>query len=331
MMAGAGAALGMVSDIMTTEMNANNNRKAQNKQYRLNERMAQNNQQRAYDMLEYTRPLKQVGWLKEAGLNPAMMYGGGGGGGQTASGAGSGSGVGMASTQVSQSGTVAGINNLAQLQLTNAQKENIEANTNKTNVETAKLGGEDTDKVRAETENASLRNEYQKILNNVQGMSQEEQIEAIKALSRKGVAEATTAGNEAHVSTNTYNKEIEAKNAESDFTTKSLQDRLIYVKHDAVGKALENALTQAKTRYSNAEIAEIAPRIRKMQAEVSQGWERLNQSERELKIRQFAEELKAEYPSVGQSIGKNINEILRYLEEKSGTQSGSKTVDEPRW
>lgn len=333
-MSGAGAAIapiiGMISDGIARGSNSIEQQRRDQRNYEYQKKLNIQGQQLGMKTWEETNYLPQREQMEKAGLNVGMMYGGSGAGGATVSSPSGGSAP-HSSAPTVQGGMNAGIGQMMQMGLMEAQKNNIEANTNKTNVETAKLGGEDTEKVRAETENASLRNEYQKILNNVQGMTQEEQIEAIKALSRKGVAEATSAGNEAHVSTNTYNKEIEAKNAESEFAIKSLQDRLIYVKHDAIGKALENALTQAKTRYSQAEIAEIAPRIRKMQAEVSQGWERLSQSERELKIKQFAEELKAEYPSVGQSIGKNINEILRYLEDKSGTESGGRRVDEPRW
>ncbi|AXF52700.1 MAG: DNA pilot protein [Microviridae sp.] len=66
------------------------------KQHEYNEMAANANQQRAKEMWNYTSFPNQVKKLKEAGLNPALLYGNGGEGGSTA-GAGTASGSGLGS------------------------------------------------------------------------------------------------------------------------------------------------------------------------------------------------------------------------------------------
>lgn len=56
-------------------------------QNRYNEQMAKNNQLRNKDLWDYTNYENQKQHIKNAGLNPALMYGMGGGGGVSASGA----------------------------------------------------------------------------------------------------------------------------------------------------------------------------------------------------------------------------------------------------
>ena len=56
-------------------------------QNRYNEQMAKNNQQRNKDLWDYTNYENQKQHIKNAGLNPALMYGIGGGGGVSANGA----------------------------------------------------------------------------------------------------------------------------------------------------------------------------------------------------------------------------------------------------
>lgn len=94
------------------------------------------------EMWDYTNYENQVKHLKEAGLNPALLYGSGGGGG-SAAGSGTAAGVGLpASTGVGM-----GI----QLEQMEAQKELAKAEAAKTNAEAAKLMTTDTENVESET------------------------------------------------------------------------------------------------------------------------------------------------------------------------------------
>lgn len=146
---GMGAIVGMMSDEWNNQRQDNNNKNYQNRQYGLNERTAQNNQRRAKDMIDYTNYKNQVKWMEEAGLNAGLMYGGTGAGATgTSSGAGEASGVGLPSYTPSQAGTVAGMNNIAELELLKAQKENIQADTANKQAVTEKTSGVDTDLAR---------------------------------------------------------------------------------------------------------------------------------------------------------------------------------------
>lgn len=107
-----------------------------------NKDMARFNQELSKDMLDYSST-QGVRYLKEMGLNPALMYGKGGTGGSTA-GAGAGSGVGMP-TAPDMSMALNLMNMKAQIAKTNAE-------TAKTNAETAKIQGVDTESTKAETD-----------------------------------------------------------------------------------------------------------------------------------------------------------------------------------
>jgi len=86
--------------------------------------------------------------IEKAGMNPAMMYAMGGAGGSATTAGGSGGG------SVSASKAPAGGGEILGMQMMQAQRQLIEAQTKKTEVETSKIGGVDTAKV--ETEIQSL-------------------------------------------------------------------------------------------------------------------------------------------------------------------------------
>lgn len=88
----------------------------------------------------------QMAMMKEAGLNPSLMYGMGGGGGVTVGGSGAGVSGGSA-TGASAQGLGAmgmGLQMRAQTELLQAQKENIEADTANKQAETTYTGGAKT-------------------------------------------------------------------------------------------------------------------------------------------------------------------------------------------
>lgn len=82
---GAGLSAAMSSG--TANEQWGNQLKLMDIQNRYNEQMAKNNQQRNKDLWDYTNYENQKQHIKNAGLNPALMYGMGGGGGVSANGA----------------------------------------------------------------------------------------------------------------------------------------------------------------------------------------------------------------------------------------------------
>lgn len=113
-------------------------------QAKYNKEQAEYSTELSKEMWDYTNFENQVKHLKEAGLNPALIYGSGGGGGGSAAGSGSAAGVGLPSS----TGVGMGI----QWEQMEAQKELAKAEAAKTNAEAAKLMTTDTKNVESETE-----------------------------------------------------------------------------------------------------------------------------------------------------------------------------------
>ena len=119
-------------------------------QAELNEQAAQANQQRMIDYFnltaQYNSASNQVKRLKDAGLNPALMYGqaGAGGAGTGSTGGAQAQGVGLAQAQAVGMGL--------QLKSIAAQTKLAEANAAKSYAEAEKISGVDTEKTKSEIE-----------------------------------------------------------------------------------------------------------------------------------------------------------------------------------
>ena len=112
-------------------------------QAQYNKEQAKYSTELSKEMWDYTNYENQIKHLKEAGLNPALLYGQGGGGG-SAAGGGTAAGVGLPSS----TGVGMGI----QWEQMEAQKELAKAQAAKTNAEAAKLMTTDTENVESNTE-----------------------------------------------------------------------------------------------------------------------------------------------------------------------------------
>lgn len=125
-----------------------------------NRRMAEFNQGLQMDMWNKTNYEAQVGKMKEAGINPALMYGGVGAGGSTQSAMAApvegGSAANAAMAMQANTGQAQGMAMLpAQIELIKAQTENVKADT-------AKKSGVDTRVGEATATNAEFHNELNK-------------------------------------------------------------------------------------------------------------------------------------------------------------------------
>jgi hypothetical protein len=130
------------------------------KQYALNDKMAEANQQRAKYMWDYTNFENQKQHLLNANLSPGLFYGGSGAGGSTTSG-GQGSGVGLGM----ETGVGYGIQEKAlglQLASMASQVALNQSQANKNNAEANKIKGADTKLTESETR---LNNAMEKLTN----------------------------------------------------------------------------------------------------------------------------------------------------------------------
>lgn len=159
---GLGGILGMA---FQGEQNANQleqQQKLTNMQLQANESLSAYNYGQQYDMWQKTNYPAQVQELQQAGLNPALLYGKGGGGGTTTGSPTTGAGMGIAPSgnpvaQMSQN-TVAGAEAAADINLKNAQAENLKAQTTKTSgVDTTAVQTQ-IDQMKQLTNNAQIQN-----------------------------------------------------------------------------------------------------------------------------------------------------------------------------
>lgn len=130
-------------------------------QNRYNEQMAKNNQQRNKDLWDYTNYENQKQHIKNAGLNPALMYGMGGGGGVSANGA-QGQGVTQPTDRSVEMGLkqqglglqLASIASQIDLNKSQAEKNEVEAN---------KIAGVDTRAQEANIDNLIAQTSNEKV------------------------------------------------------------------------------------------------------------------------------------------------------------------------
>lgn len=155
-------------------------------QAKYNEELANNNQQRAKNLWDYTNYENQKEHLINAGLNPALLYGQSGGGGASTSGAGQANGVGNPGSQAVMMGIQAK-NIEAQTNLANAQAKKAEA-------EAAKTSGTDTEESQSRIGLNEALKEMNKTLSKLQEMNtnlSEAQIETERAKQEDLYAKAT--------------------------------------------------------------------------------------------------------------------------------------------
>lgn len=146
-----GSLFGNKEDVQKKQMEQN--KELMQYQASLNEKAAEANQQRAKDMWWYTATNERAA-LEAMGLNPALMYGGSSGGSASGSGTNAGTGI-MSDTGVAMA---------LQAKLQKAQIDSINAQTAKTNAETKKISGVDTDKTKTEIDqmNQSIKESLEK-------------------------------------------------------------------------------------------------------------------------------------------------------------------------
>lgn len=209
-----------------------------------------------YSMWKKTGPVGQVEQLKEAGLGIGLMYGGSGPGGQT---------VGNASGGLNAPSAPAGGNEIMGMQLLQAQRALIEAQTDKTKVEAEKIGGVDTKEAATRIESLTQGITNQKAnarLTDLQG-----DIAEIEGMIKTGSAEDVMATIR-YTSRKTM-QELQALEMNNEITTATKEDKIAIVQGELIGLGLANEMKKVGIEQTEQQIKESVARV-------SQGWKSLS-------------------------------------------------------
>lgn len=151
-MAAIGGGIDLFSNLITGDINDKRQREQQEELMRMQRQndmqMTEYNMQKQLEFWEKTGYGPTVEQMKKAGLNPALLYKGAGGGGSTALNTVSGSAPSAPNSPIEAPNLGMGM----ELALLKAQKENIEANTNKTKTEEQNIA--------ANTEGTGIENAF---------------------------------------------------------------------------------------------------------------------------------------------------------------------------
>lgn len=259
------------------------------RQYKLQEKLQQLGISGEQQMVDYnyakqlqmwkdTNYSAQMEQLEKAGLNPGLIYGMSGGGGTTTGHATGGTGQAQAGRGAGAAGM--GIHSIAELALLNAQKENIEADTKKKEVETTKTAGVDTKLTETQTqslaqgiENAKAQQKLTEIQQQIAQLdvdflkdSFQNRLSQININLSKSVEEVRILENEKIISEATVNTKIGL------------------IKLEYANKVLEGYLTKAKTENVNQDTIESITRLKMMIQQNMREWDKLSLQQRQQNI-----------------------------------------------
>lgn len=263
---GMQAASGATGGIMGLALQGLNDKRQLKQQKKLQaleiagqQQMTDYNTQKQLEMWEKTGYSAQMKQLREAGLNPGLIYGMGGAGGQTAniepgkvSGAEAPKGGGEAQGLMGM-----GMQMGLQLQLLKAQKENIEADTNLKNTDAQKKGGVDTKEAEARilnlqalTDNEKARGEMLKIETSILSIK-----EHIAGMTQNTAIAA--AQKELQIAT----EQLERMERENEIGSKTKDDAVKRIRAEATGAVLENELKRQNINLTKEQIIEVQHRV----------------------------------------------------------------------
>lgn len=264
------------------------NKEMMEDQFEMNKKTMDYQNEKQLAMWKDTNAPAQRKMYEEAGLNVGLMYGGSGGGGGATVGGGMGS-VSGATASDNSANITSNVQTAMQLRLMEAQKRNIDADTENKQAEATFTGGVKTDQAKAGIDNLiqDTRNkEAQNGLIQIQTALTEENYQ-------KAISEVQIMRNNAQISENT------------------ITDAVRIIREEAIGKALQNEATKVGIKVDEAQ-------IKKWETELLQGWENLRQGEQKNRIEEFKAEVQAMYPSMGNTWGHIMNNVLLNLETSTG-------------
>lgn len=282
-----------------------------------------------YTAYDYKRQMKN---LKEAGLNPALIYAGQGAQGST--GASSGGSAGGASAGMPPPMEIGGVMQSAmmksQIDLNEAQAENLRADaTKKTGADTTKVLAEiesinqDVKNKEAQEGLTKLIGKFQEIQNRIAAETEDGQIEKFDYELDKLAGESRSAL------------------LRADFDKETYANNVGIVARTLINMQIEGNLKRAGIKKTEEETKSIAEGIVQRWTALDINWKQLDVSRGQLdvsnkqvdvsnlqaKIKQFEAEIKAQYPGLSQVGGNIYTEFIGTLREVFGVHRETKMND----
>lgn len=282
-----GGLLTMIGQRKREERAMQNQEKLMGLQFSNQMKLNEQGQKIQLDTWEKTNYPAQMKMLQEAGLNPSLIYGKGGAGGVTGSqGGGSAASGNAPSPQMMPNMDIGNsVRTATEILLAKAQarKTNAEANV----IET--YGGKQAEagisKIIAETQNEETKNKLMQI--------------------ESDIAEIEKANRQYRL-TAEINNVLERTNQlrlANEITQEQFDSIVEETRQKAIGAALENELTAAKIKLTQAEKQEIITTLQQKWVELGLKETSITQEQQRIAIDKLEQEVKQQYPSLGQQTG----------------------------
>lgn len=255
-----GGIIGMVGQRQREKRAMNNQKELMDIQHRNQQRLNQQGfdlQKRMWDETNYEAQMEHI---KNAGLNPALMYGMSGGGGTTTGSQGGGSATGGQAPAPQQMPTM----DIQQSLMMKAQLDLMRAQANKTKAEADKISGIDT--AEAQTRIESL----------TQGISNQKAVEALTRAQTEladidRLIKDSTSQNVIHeiiAKSEKAMQDAEIAGFQKDVDQATIDDKIEIIKQNAIGAALINTLNRLGVSKVKAETANIGEQTRLLGAKI---------------------------------------------------------------
>ena len=285
-----GGLLTMMGQRKREERAMQNQQKLMGLQFSNQMKLNEQGQRLQMDTWEKTNYPAQMKMLKDAGLNPGLLYAKGGSGGVTGSqGGGSASGGNAPAPQQMPNMDIGNsVRTATEILLAKAQarKTNAEANV----IET--YGGKQAEttiaKMIAETANEETKNKLMNIESDIQEIEKANRQYRITA-EVSNIIERT---NQLRIS--------------NELTQEQFDSIVEETRQKAIGAALENTLTESKIKLTNAERQDIFTTLHQKWVDLGLKDRGLTQEQQKIAIDKLEQEVKQQYPSMGQMTGNII-------------------------
>lgn len=310
-----GMGMGLILEKHNDKRQIRQQQKLQDMQIAGQKQLTDYNQAAALKMWEDTNIRAQKEQIEKAGMNSAMLYGGVGAGGATVTpGAVTGGKAPEGGREIIENAGM-GMNIqllAAQKDLLQAQAENIRADTANKPIQGENIGMQ-TQSLAQGIKNAKVAEELQKLDLKFQGETYDDRVDYILYIAKNAM----------------FAQEMSER---SNYIQKATRDDQVDIIRRAATEALlKNALTEAQTKEVGSKIQVNEAQIKTWATQLTQGWESLDKTEKQIRIAAFKAEIDAKQPGLfnvlGGVLSGALDEISDLTTGRDNKYRQKKTVD----